>query len=209
MRNAAPGLLTRLMITATCLLLCQWGSGPTLVRIAWIRVEISSASLSRLNKVSSKVRIFSYSTDSQDVPDPLMLTQLLFMHSSNPVCSHGHLSVDGSAWLHHRGRLDVDGRFSVPLYKLGFRWCCGKIWDDKAPFKLYIKLIKIMFNEEDNLCLSFTVKGNPDDYYNEDCLSILINSGAWNDDDCDNKRGYICKRRGTFHCPIHMLRNDI
>lgn len=57
--------------------------------------------------------------------------------------------------------------------------------------------------------LSFTVKGNPDDYYGEDCLSILINSGGWNDDDCDNKRGYICKRRGMFCCPFRMLRNNI
>ncbi|XP_026154124.1 macrophage mannose receptor 1 isoform X2 [Mastacembelus armatus] len=38
--------------------------------------------------------------------------------------------------------------------------------------------------------------GNPDDYYGEDCLSILINKGHWNDDNCENKRGYICKRRG-------------
>lgn len=57
MRSAAPGLPTRLMITATCLLLCPRESGSTLARIAWIRVEISSASLSRLNKVSSMVSI--------------------------------------------------------------------------------------------------------------------------------------------------------
>uniref|UniRef100_A0A8C1F6R6 Uncharacterized protein n=1 Tax=Cyprinus carpio TaxID=7962 RepID=A0A8C1F6R6_CYPCA len=68
----------------------------------------------------------------------------------------------------------------------------GWTWMDGSPFR-YINW----------------ASGNPDDYYNEDCLSILINSGAWNDDDCDNKRGYICKRRGTFHCPNHMLRNDI
>uniref|UniRef100_A0A4W6C423 C-type lectin domain-containing protein n=1 Tax=Lates calcarifer TaxID=8187 RepID=A0A4W6C423_LATCA len=37
--------------------------------------------------------------------------------------------------------------------------------------------------------------GNPDNYYGEDCLSILINNGYWNDDNCENKRGYICKRR--------------
>ncbi|KAK1883605.1 Macrophage mannose receptor 1 [Dissostichus eleginoides] len=39
--------------------------------------------------------------------------------------------------------------------------------------------------------------GNPDDYYGEDCLSILINNGYWNDDNCDSKRGYICERRGN------------
>nr|XP_020506487.1 macrophage mannose receptor 1-like [Labrus bergylta] len=38
--------------------------------------------------------------------------------------------------------------------------------------------------------------GNPDNYYGEDCLSVLINSGYWNDDNCENKRGYICKRKG-------------
>ncbi|XP_068430349.1 uncharacterized protein [Clinocottus analis] len=39
--------------------------------------------------------------------------------------------------------------------------------------------------------------GNPDDYYGEDCLSILINNGYWNDDNCQHKRGYICKRKGN------------
>uniref|UniRef100_A0A673L5J8 C-type lectin domain-containing protein n=1 Tax=Sinocyclocheilus rhinocerous TaxID=307959 RepID=A0A673L5J8_9TELE len=51
----------------------------------------------------------------------------------------------------------------------------GWMWTDGSPFR-YINW----------------ASGNPDDYYNEDCLSILINSGAWNDDNCENKRGYIC-----------------
>uniref|UniRef100_A0A671KKV4 C-type lectin domain-containing protein n=1 Tax=Sinocyclocheilus anshuiensis TaxID=1608454 RepID=A0A671KKV4_9TELE len=68
----------------------------------------------------------------------------------------------------------------------------GWMWTDGSPFR-YINW----------------ASGNPDDYYNEDCLSILINSGAWNDDNCENKRGYICKRRGTFCCPFHSLRNNI
>ncbi|KAM6975835.1 uncharacterized protein LKV04_015092 [Tautogolabrus adspersus] len=38
--------------------------------------------------------------------------------------------------------------------------------------------------------------GNPDNYYGEDCLSILINNGYWNDDNCEYNRGYICKRKG-------------
>lgn len=42
--------------------------------------------------------------------------------------------------------------------------------------------------------------GNPDNYYGEDCLSILINDGYWNDDNCEYKRGYICKRRGEICC---------
>ncbi|XP_067232917.1 C-type mannose receptor 2-like [Chanodichthys erythropterus] len=56
----------------------------------------------------------------------------------------------------------------------------GWTWTDGSPFR-YINW----------------AAGNPDDYYGEDCLSILINSGAWNDDNCENKRGYICKRRGN------------
>lgn len=40
--------------------------------------------------------------------------------------------------------------------------------------------------------------GNPDDYLGEDCLSILINSGYWNDDNCEYKRGYICKKKGEL-----------
>lgn len=55
MRSAAPGSLTRLMITATCSLLCPWESGLMLAQTVWIRVEIWSASLSRLNRASSKV----------------------------------------------------------------------------------------------------------------------------------------------------------
>lgn len=38
--------------------------------------------------------------------------------------------------------------------------------------------------------------GSPDDYLGEDCLSIYINDGYWNDNNCENKRGYVCKRRG-------------
>lgn len=49
------------------------------------------------------------------------------------------------------------------------------------------------------LALSF-LTGNPDDYNGEDCLSILINNGYWNDDNCEHKRGYICKRRGEMCC---------
>ena len=41
-------------------------------------------------------------------------------------------------------------------------------------------------------------KGNPDNFNGEDCLSILINNGYWNDDNCESKRGYICKRRGEM-----------
>ncbi|KAM3599721.1 uncharacterized protein V6R79_010309 [Siganus canaliculatus] len=38
--------------------------------------------------------------------------------------------------------------------------------------------------------------GSPGDQDGEDCLSILINGGYWDDDVCEQKRGYICKRRG-------------
>lgn len=48
--------------------------------------------------------------------------------SSDPGGSHGSFPVDGSSWLHHRGRLDVDRWFSLPLYKLGCRWCFMMKW---------------------------------------------------------------------------------
>uniref|UniRef100_A0A673AXW7 C-type lectin domain-containing protein n=1 Tax=Sphaeramia orbicularis TaxID=375764 RepID=A0A673AXW7_9TELE len=57
----------------------------------------------------------------------------------------------------------------------------GWEWTDGSPFR-YIR-----WNA-----------GNPDNYNGEDCLSILINSGFWNDDNCNAKRGYICKRRAHF-----------
>ncbi|TRY84221.1 hypothetical protein DNTS_026642 [Danionella cerebrum] len=56
----------------------------------------------------------------------------------------------------------------------------GWTWTDGSPFR-YINW----------------AKGNPDDYFGEDCLSMLINSGAWNDDNCEYNRGYICKRRAN------------
>ncbi|MEQ2275125.1 hypothetical protein XENORESO_021066 [Xenotaenia resolanae] len=78
----------------------------------------------------------------------------------------------------------------------------GWEWTDGSPFR-YIR-----WNA-----------GNPDDYFGEDCLSILINNGYWNDDNCQNKRGYICKRRGfmtaivcqdsaaVLHCPPESVIN--
>ncbi|XP_047200502.1 macrophage mannose receptor 1 [Hippoglossus stenolepis] len=60
----------------------------------------------------------------------------------------------------------------------------GWEWSDGSPFR-YIR-----WNA-----------GNPDDYYGEDCLSIIINNGYWNDDNCENNRGYICKRRGNLPEP--------
>uniref|UniRef100_A0A3Q2D4P4 C-type lectin domain-containing protein n=1 Tax=Cyprinodon variegatus TaxID=28743 RepID=A0A3Q2D4P4_CYPVA len=59
----------------------------------------------------------------------------------------------------------------------------GWEWTDGSPFR-YIR-----WNA-----------GNPDDYLGEDCLTILINNGYWNDDNCESKRGYICKRRGEKLC---------
>ncbi|XP_063066766.1 macrophage mannose receptor 1, partial [Engraulis encrasicolus] len=56
----------------------------------------------------------------------------------------------------------------------------GWEWTDGSPFRY------INWNS-----------GNPDDYYGEDCLSMLISSGLWNDDNCGYNRGYICKRRGN------------
>lgn len=50
--------------------------------------------------------------------------------------------------------------------------------------------------KKDKSSVSRFLAGNPDDFYGEDCLSIYINDGYWNDDICDYKRGYICKRRG-------------
>ncbi|XP_023136670.3 macrophage mannose receptor 1 [Amphiprion ocellaris] len=60
----------------------------------------------------------------------------------------------------------------------------GWEWTDGSPFR-YIR-----WNA-----------GNPDNYDGEDCLSILVSNGYWNDDKCENKRGYICKRRGVTPVP--------
>ncbi|XP_035247102.1 macrophage mannose receptor 1 [Anguilla anguilla] len=60
----------------------------------------------------------------------------------------------------------------------------GWEWTDASPFR-YINW----------------AAGQPDNYYGEDCLSMLINSGYWNDDNCAYQRGYICKRRGNQPVP--------
>ncbi|XP_068609207.1 uncharacterized protein [Brachionichthys hirsutus] len=60
----------------------------------------------------------------------------------------------------------------------------GWEWTDASPFRY------VHWNS-----------GNPDDYYGEDCLSILINTGYWNDDNCEFNRGYVCKRRGNTPKP--------
>ncbi|MGH0140650.1 UNVERIFIED_CONTAM: hypothetical protein FKN15_023262 [Acipenser sinensis] len=54
----------------------------------------------------------------------------------------------------------------------------GWQWTDNSPFR-YINWYT----------------GNPDDYYGEDCTTVRIRDGYWNDDNCDFHRGYICKRR--------------
>lgn len=117
----------------------------------------------------------------------------LFTDSSNPDSSHWSFSVDGRSWLCHRGGVDVDRRLPVPLYKLGCRWYFQR------KEHIFVKRATASKSNRINMTISpWTVKGNPDDYFGEDCLSILISSGSWNDDNCDNKRGYICKRRGIF-----------
>lgn len=59
-------------------------------------------------------------------------------------------------------------------------------------------------------CLLLTIvscflAGNPDDHFGEDCLSIYINDGYWNDDNCEHKRGYICKRRGETRIQLWLI----
>uniref|UniRef100_A0A3B3VL71 C-type lectin domain-containing protein n=1 Tax=Poecilia latipinna TaxID=48699 RepID=A0A3B3VL71_9TELE len=80
--------------------------------------------------------------------------------------------------------------FWIGLSTLVRGTCRGKerLWTDGSPFR-YI---------HSKICVS--PAGSPDDYFGEDCLSILINGGYWNDDNCQNKRGYICKRRGEECC---------
>lgn len=53
-----------------------------------------------------------------------------------------------------------------------------------------------VLRQNNKFIISCFLAGNPDDFYGEDCLSIYINGGYWNDDNCEYKRGYICKRRG-------------
>uniref|UniRef100_A0A3Q2WGQ3 C-type lectin domain-containing protein n=1 Tax=Haplochromis burtoni TaxID=8153 RepID=A0A3Q2WGQ3_HAPBU len=53
-------------------------------------------------------------------------------------------------------------------------------WSDGSPFIQY---------------LSHWMSGQPDDWNdNEDCGQVVgYNFGEWNDENCDNKRKYICK----------------
>ncbi|XP_062340567.1 macrophage mannose receptor 1 [Osmerus eperlanus] len=60
----------------------------------------------------------------------------------------------------------------------------GWEWSDGSPFR-YIHW----------------AAGNPDNFLGEDCLSMLVNGGYWNDDNCEHNRGYVCKRRGNLPPP--------
>uniref|UniRef100_A0A665UFC0 C-type lectin domain-containing protein n=1 Tax=Echeneis naucrates TaxID=173247 RepID=A0A665UFC0_ECHNA len=50
---------------------------------------------------------------------------------------------------------------------------------------------------------------NPDNYFGEDCLTIYINGGYWNDDNCEYKRGYICERKGEMLTPAKLKIREI
>lgn len=155
MRSAAPGSPTRSMITVTCLRLCPWESGLTPVQIVWIRVEIWSASPSRLNRASSKVSfehrhasyIWSFwmdfsrsfyahfwhsliSAQIQTVPTGVSL----WMGAHDSITEGGWMWTDGSPFRY-------------------INWAAGDAlrWDDEAPLKLFFHLSNFKLNGEDNL----------------------------------------------------------
>lgn len=120
----------------------------------------------------------------------------MFPLRRDPAQSHRDLSVDGRPWLGHWRRLGVDGRFSFQIHQLERR----SVYKRKHPCTT--KRVDEWWSRELN-SLSWPqlyLTGNPDDYYGEDCLSIIINNGYWNDDNCEYKRGYVCKRRGETCC---------
>ena len=48
-----------------------------------------------------------------------------------------------------------------------------------------------------------TPSGEPNNYNGaEHCVEVYASSGFWNDDSCDEKNGYICKKTGD---KIHMI----
>ncbi|MGH0164673.1 UNVERIFIED_CONTAM: hypothetical protein FKN15_047304 [Acipenser sinensis] len=63
----------------------------------------------------------------------------------------------------------------------------GWQWTDNSPFR-YINWYT----------------GNPDDYYGEDCTTVRIRDGYWNDDNCEFHRGYICKRRANSWIQVNL-----
>uniref|UniRef100_A0A8C6SAD5 C-type lectin domain-containing protein n=1 Tax=Neogobius melanostomus TaxID=47308 RepID=A0A8C6SAD5_9GOBI len=109
---------------------------------------------------------------------------------ANLFCQRQHTNLMSIQDIHERVRHSTNTKCIVQQSPTGISlWMGGHDsiteggweWTDGSPFRY------IHWNA-----------GNPDDYFGEDCLSILINSGYWNDDNCDNKRGYICEKRGDL-----------
>ncbi|XP_077370553.1 natterin-3-like isoform X2 [Festucalex cinctus] len=68
---------------------------------------------------------------------------------------------------------------NTPISKDGAEWCDG------SPIT-YVHL----------------EAGNPDDDNPGRCLAFITSSGYWRADACNNKRGFICKKRGNMPSPV-------
>uniref|UniRef100_A0A8W8HZ22 C-type lectin domain-containing protein n=1 Tax=Magallana gigas TaxID=29159 RepID=A0A8W8HZ22_MAGGI len=113
-----------------------------------------------------------------------------------------HVSPENESWINAMKMCEVHGsyladildaeenRFIVSLMhhtQSNSFWIGGSDWTVEG--KWVWEPLGIKFNYTN------FADGRPNNYHGENCLSIRAQNHQWDDDDCDEKRRYLCEKR--------------